>query len=266
MIELTKDILLENGQAAIAVSECPQMGTWGMHKTTTIEAPVFIGRSQMDVGAIGGFSYINMKPVKDVTTNCVIECEKIGRFVMIAHGVNIGFTEHPTDFLSAHRLFKYDSEDWMQCYMEKRDYANEMCLREAYINASRKALSVIGNDVWIGYGAVILNGITIGDGAIIGAGSVVTRDVPPYSIVGGNPARVIRMRFRDTVIERLMDLKWWEYGPDILSGLDISDCEESVCKLEERILGGGETQKCQLPIISIDYASNKILFKTGRKV
>jgi acetyltransferase-like isoleucine patch superfamily enzyme len=70
---------------------------------------------------------------------------------------------------------------------------------------------VIGNDVWIGAEAMILSGVTIGDGAVIGARSVVTKDVPPYAIVGGNPARLIRMRFDEATISRLQSLKWWTW-------------------------------------------------------
>lgn len=70
---------------------------------------------------------------------------------------------------------------------------------------------VIGNDVWIGYEAVIMAGVTIGDGAIIGTRAVVTKDVPPYTIVGGVPAREIRRRFSDDVIARLLELKWWDW-------------------------------------------------------
>jgi acetyltransferase-like isoleucine patch superfamily enzyme len=69
----------------------------------------------------------------------------------------------------------------------------------------------IGNDVWIGNGAVIMSGVTIGDGAVIGARSLVTKDVPPYTIVAGNPAKIIRRRFPDHVIEKLLELKWWEW-------------------------------------------------------
>jgi acetyltransferase-like isoleucine patch superfamily enzyme len=70
---------------------------------------------------------------------------------------------------------------------------------------------VIGNDVWIGYGAIVLSGRKIGDGAIVAAGAVVTRDVPPYSIVGGNPARVIRHRFPPEVVEKLIAIAWWDW-------------------------------------------------------
>ena len=72
---------------------------------------------------------------------------------------------------------------------------------------------MVGNDVWIGFEAVILAGVKIGDGAIIGARAVVTKDVPPYTIVGGVPAKTIRKRFSDEDIATLMELKWWDLPP-----------------------------------------------------
>ena len=80
---------------------------------------------------------------------------------------------------------------------------------------------VVGSDVWIGYEAVILAGVTIGDGAIIGARAVVAGDVPPYTIVGGVPARPIRKRFSDDAIEALLELRWWDWRPErIAANLD----------------------------------------------
>lgn len=76
---------------------------------------------------------------------------------------------------------------------------------------SSKGDVVIGNDVWIGMNATILSGVTIGDGAVVAAHAVVTKDVPPYAIVAGNPARVVKMRFSDDVIEKLLELKWWDW-------------------------------------------------------
>lgn len=73
---------------------------------------------------------------------------------------------------------------------------------------------IIGNDVWIGYEAVIMAGVTVGDGAIIGTRAVVTKDVPPYTIVGGVPAKPIRKRFSDDVIAQLLNLKWWDLPPE----------------------------------------------------
>ena len=76
---------------------------------------------------------------------------------------------------------------------------------------------VIGNDVWIGYEAVIMAGVHIGDGAIIGTRAVVTKDVPPYTIVGGLPAKKIRSRFDDKTIELLQQLKWWNWDTKKIS-------------------------------------------------
>jgi virginiamycin A acetyltransferase len=77
--------------------------------------------------------------------------------------------------------------------------------------------TVVGNDVWLGLGATILPGRTIGHGAIVGSGSLVTKDVPPYAIVGGNPARLIRRRFDDATIERLLALAWWDWPPEVIA-------------------------------------------------
>ncbi|MBQ6569346.1 MAG: CatB-related O-acetyltransferase [Clostridia bacterium] len=82
-----------------------------------------------------------------------------------------------------------------------------------------KGDTVIGNDVWIGQNAVILPGVTVGDGAIIGANSVVGSDIPPYCVVVGNPARVIRKRFDDVLIELLLDFKWWDKSPEEINEL-----------------------------------------------
>jgi len=73
---------------------------------------------------------------------------------------------------------------------------------------------IIGNDVWVGYGATILSGVTIGDGAAIGAGALVCRDVEPFAIVGGNPSKVIRMRFDEHIVSRLLKLAWWNWSEE----------------------------------------------------
>ena len=78
--------------------------------------------------------------------------------------------------------------------------------------------TVIGHDVWIGSEAIIMPGITVGDGAVIGTRALVTRDVEPYTIVGGNPGRPIRKRFDETQIDLLLEMKWWTWGDDALNG------------------------------------------------
>ena len=103
----------------------------------------------------------------------------------------------------------------------------------------RKGDIVVGNDVWIGRESVILPGVTIGDGAIIAAYSVVTRDVPPYGVAGGNPARLIKKRFHDSLIDVLCKLKWWDLPPEelaeILPFLCSPDLEAVENKLRVRI-------------------------------
>jgi acetyltransferase-like isoleucine patch superfamily enzyme len=82
---------------------------------------------------------------------------------------------------------------------------------------------VLQHDVWTGNHALLQRGITLHTGCVVGAGAVVTKDVPPYAIAGGNPARIIRMRFRDDVIDRLLASRWWEYHPSVVFACDITD-------------------------------------------
>ena len=124
---------------------------------------------------------------------------KIGKFCSIACGAKFLFTSgnHTTRSLATY-TFPIFFDEW------GLDAAN---IRDAWDN---KGDIVIGNDVWIGYEAVILSGVTVGDGAIIGTRAVVTKDVPPYTIVGGVPAKPIRRRFDDETIARLDAIRWWD--------------------------------------------------------
>ena len=136
---------------------------------------------------------------------------KTGKFCSIACGVKFLFTSanHAMNSLSTYP-FPIFFEEW------GLDVKN---ITDAWDN---KGDIIIGNDVWIGYEAVILSGITIGDGAIIGTRAVVTKDVPPYTIVGGVPAKPIRKRFDDVTIARLLELKWWDWSEErIKANLEI---------------------------------------------
>lgn len=128
---------------------------------------------------------------------------KIGRFCSIACGARFLFTSgnHSLTSLSTY-TFPLFYEEWG---LDAKD------IRSAWDN---KGDIVIGNDVWIGYEAVILSGVTIGDGAVIGARAVVTKDVPPYTIVGGVPARPIRRRFDEKTMETLEALRWWDWDEE----------------------------------------------------
>lgn len=131
---------------------------------------------------------------------------QIGKFCSIACGAKFLFNSanHALSSLSTYP-FPIFFEEWG---LEKEDVA------EAWDN---KGDIIIGNDVWIGYEAVILAGVTIGDGAIIGARAVVTKDVPPYTIVGGVPAKPIRKRFNEETIDILLKLKWWDWSKERIS-------------------------------------------------
>ena len=124
----------------------------------------------------------------------------IGKFCSIACGAKFIFN-------CANHTFKSLSTYTFPLFFEEWDLPKSE-LASAWDN---KGDIIIGNDVWIGYDAVIMAGVTIGDGAIIGTRAVVTKDVAPYSIVGGVPAREIRKRFAPEVVEWLMELKWWDW-------------------------------------------------------
>lgn len=125
---------------------------------------------------------------------------RIGKFCSIACGAKFLFASanHTQTSVSTYP-FPIFFEEW------------DLDIGDVTLAWDHKGDIVIGNDVWIGYEAVVMAGVTIGDGAIIGARAVVTKDVPPYTIVGGVPARKIRRRFSDNVIARLLELKWWDW-------------------------------------------------------
>lgn len=128
---------------------------------------------------------------------------RIGNFCSIATQVSIGPGKHYMNGVSLHPVF----------YLKDTPLIRTFAAANAY---EASAVTHIGHDVWIGERAVILDGVTIGNGAIVAAGAVVNRDVPPYAIVGGVPARVIRMRFPEEIITGLEQIKWWEWPDDKL--------------------------------------------------
>ena len=129
----------------------------------------------------------------------------IGRFCSIACGAKFMFTSGNHSMQSlANYTFPIFFDEWGLD-------AKDIC--DAWDN---KGDTVIGNDVWIGYEAVIMPGVKIGDGAVISTRAVVTKDVPPYTIVGGVPAKPIRRRFDDATVEKLEALRWWDWDEDRL--------------------------------------------------
>lgn len=154
---------------------------------------------------LGCHSYTGMNGVLMHTT--------IGNFCSISWNVSIGGANHDYERVTQHS-FLYNTQDKIR--PDDCDIA--------YDRFTEKTL--VGNDVWIASGAVITRGVTIGDGAIIGSNAVVTKDVPPYAIVGGVPARVIKYRFSPEVITILLRLKWWNW--------DIEDIKKHYSMLSEK--------------------------------
>lgn len=146
---------------------------------------------------------------------------KVGAFCSIAAGSSIGGGSHPTDWVSSSPVF-YKGRNVLKKNFSHNEYLE---YKE----------TVVGNDVWIGSKCNIKGGVTIGDGAVIGMGSIVTKNVPPYEIWAGNPAKPIRKRFDDETIEKLLELKWWDWPDEEIKKL--GDCFDNPERLFERIKG-----------------------------
>ena len=163
-----------------------------------------------------------------VASDTKISQTKIGRFCSIGPDCKIGLGKHPSrSFVSTHPAF-FSTLKQAQITFVDRDHFTEYELIE------------IGNDVWLGANVIVVDGVRIGDGAIVAAGSVVTKNVPPYAIVGGVPAKVIRSRFKDEEIEKLLANPWWNLDADILrkAALSFRDIDDYFSEEVQQILSG----------------------------
>ena len=120
----------------------------------------------------------------------------IGKYCQLGADVAIHATDHPVNYMTT--------------YINKSLFSGEL----SKLKTIKKI--TIGNDVWVGHNVIIVGNVTVGNGAIIAAGSVVTKDVPPYSIVGGVPAKIIKKRFSDTIIQEIESLQWWDLSEEKL--------------------------------------------------
>lgn len=146
--------------------------------------------------------YVNMDRYSFCGYDCEIINAEIGSFCSIANNVIIGGAAHPINWVSTSPVF-YSGRDSVK-----------MKFSEFERDEDKK--TYIGHDVWIGNYSLIKQGVHIGTGAVVGMGSVVTKDVPPYAIVAGNPAKIIRYRFEDDIVNRLATSKWWEMSDEEL--------------------------------------------------
>jgi acetyltransferase-like isoleucine patch superfamily enzyme len=165
-----------------------------------------------------------------VGPRCRLNNAIIGRFTCIGPEVQTVIGAHPTsDFASIHPAF----------YSTRRQAGFTFASRNLYPEFGKRRhqedyLIEIGSDAWIGHGARLMQGIRIGHGAVVAAGSVVTRDVPPYTIVAGVPARPLRTRFPDSTVQRLLETSWWQLDLDEIARLapHFSSPEALLQKLE----------------------------------
>lgn len=161
----------------------------------------------------------------------------VGRYCSFAHAVNVFNSEHPTDWISS-SPFAYDpgSSPIFGKALEKAGIAHTF---KAWPHDDKRAAAIrVGHDVWVGQNVLLKRGISIGDGAVVAAGSVVTRDVEPFTIVGGAPARLIRQRFTDAIIRRIMALAWWRYNFTDFRELNPTRPQTFLDELERRIDAG----------------------------
>ncbi len=168
-------------------------------ETILISEDSYVG----NFSSLGDFSILKSSSIGRHTylaNNTEIHNTVIGNYCSIAPYAIIGLARHPTELVSTHPSFFNP---------DHKSLSKHYCSTKIFDDSVPK--TIIEADVWIGMRTTIIGGINIGVGSVVAAGSIVTKDVEPYSIVGGNPAKLIRKRFNDQVIEDLMQIRWWEW-------------------------------------------------------
>lgn len=151
---------------------------------------------------------------------------RVGKFCSIASNVSLGVARHSMSSLTTFPIGLIG--EYKKNFTDNIKY--EQKCNEDWVGSLPV---IVGNDVWIGQGVIVLGGITIGDGCVIGAGSVVTRDVPPYAVVVGAPAKIIKYRFSQEIIDDLLYLKWWDLPDKTIVELPVYDIDACIVELKK---------------------------------
>ena len=174
-----------------------------IHENSNLNNVKFEGYNE--IGIFNSLENVNFGKFSYTGQFCFIQNAEIGKFVNIAACVRIGPTDHPINRPTLHH-FTYRPS--MYGFAGEND--------KEFFKKRESRLSYIGHDTWIGHGAIIMPEVKIGNGAIVGSAAVVTKDVEPYSIVVGNPARKIKYRFNKDNVEKLEIIKWWDWNNEII--------------------------------------------------
>ncbi|HEY8359235.1 MAG TPA: CatB-related O-acetyltransferase [Ramlibacter sp.] len=184
------------------------------------EAPLQLdGELGLD-GTVGAFTYV--RGGGRLSTGVT----SIGRYCSFAPGVVAGDSNHEVGWLSTHP-FQWGGGAVFKRWTKQGDFRFRK-------RTTPRGKVQFGNDVWMGTGSMVMPGVTIGDGAVVAAGAVVTRDVPPYAIVAGVPAKVLRYRFDPKTIADLLALRWWRFEADSLLGVDFADVPAAISQIRAR--------------------------------
>lgn len=182
---------------------------------------------------------------------------RIGRYSSMAAGAVVGAHEHPTDWLTTSRTAYYPQVNGWDALMAGADAPAVHARTRPFTRSC--PVTEIGPDAWIGQGAFVRAGVTIGAGAVIGARATVLKDVPPYAVVVGTPGRVVRLRFPEPVVERLLALAWWRFSIYDLFEAPFDRIEEALDVIEARVASGAVRPWSGLTFTAADLARPETL-------